>query len=149
MSVNKGKVYFMDDNKKLYQLFVIVFMLVLLTGGILIGIAVSKDDDNVEVSQEIIDEIVEEVKSNEIEVYEEDYEETQDVEIVYVDIYNDCDHASESRSNEYGVNIEQVKQRELENIEKENSGYRLVQETDGILMFEKVHDCKCKNHYMK
>ena len=30
MSVNKGKVYFMDDNKKMYQLFVIVFMLVLL-----------------------------------------------------------------------------------------------------------------------
>ena len=148
MSVNEGKVNFMDDNKKMYQLFVIVFMLVLLTGGILIGIAVSKENEKVEISKEIIDEIVEEVKSKDVEVYKEEYEEVQDVEIVYVDIYNDCDHASESRSNEYGVNINKVKERELEKIQKENSGYKLVQETDGILMFEKFHNCKCKNHYM-
>lgn len=138
----------MDDRNKLYQLFVIVFMLVLLTGGILIGMAMSKDDDNVEVSEEVIEEIVEEVKSKEVEIYDDEYEEKTDVEIVYVDIYNDCNHASENRSNEYGVNAQQIKERELEKIEKDKSGYKLVKDSDGILMFEKVHDCKCKNHYM-
>lgn len=147
MSVNKGKVYFMDDRNKLYQLFVIVFMLVLLTGGVLIGIAVSKED-KVEVSEDIIEEIVEEVKSKEVEVYKEEYEEEQDVEIVYVDIYNDCNHSSENRSNEYGVNLEKIKERELEKIKKDNSGYELVKDSNGILMFEKKHECKCENHYM-
>jgi len=136
----------MDDNKKMYQLFVIVFMLVLLTGGILIGVAVSKEDET-QISQEIIDEIVEEVKSKEVEVYIEP-EQVEDVEIVYVDIYNDCNHVSESRNNEYGVNLKEVKERELKNIEREKSGYQLVKEESGILMFEKKHDCKCGNHYM-
>ena len=119
----------MDDKNKLYQLFVIVFMLVLLTGGILIGVAMSKED-KVEFSKdELIDEIVEEVKSKDIEVYEEEYEEVQDVEIVYVDIYNDCNHASENRSNEYGVNINDVKERELDSklstLNLANSGLEL------------------------
>lgn len=138
----------MDDNNKLYQLFVIVFMLVLLTGGILIGMAASKEDDTQISKEELIEEIVEEVKSKEVEVYKEEYEETQDVEIVYVDIYNDCNHASEKRSNEYGVNFEEIKERELEKIEKEKSGYKLVKSEDGILMFEKEYECKCENHYM-
>jgi len=138
----------MDDKNKLYQLFVIVFMLVLLTGGILIGVAMSKEE-KVEFSKdELIDEIVEEVKSKEVEVYEEEYEEVQDVEIVYVDIYNDCNHASENRSNEYGVNINDVKERELDKIQKEKSGYTLVKDSQGILIFEKKHECKCQNHYM-
>jgi len=137
----------MDDRNKLYQLFVIVFMLVLLTGGILIGMAMSKEE-NVEVSEEVIEEIVQEVKSKEVEVYDDEYEEETDIEIVYVDIYSDCNHASENRSNEYGVNAEKIKERELEKIEKDKSGYKLVKDSDGILMFEKIHDCKCKNHYM-
>jgi len=138
----------MDDRNKLYQLFVIVFMLVLLTGGILIGMAASKEDE-LKISKEaLIDEIVEEVKSKEVEVYKEEYEEIEDVEIIYVDIYNDCNHASEKRSNEYGVNFEDVKERELEKIQKEKSGYELVKDSDGILMFEKKHHSKCENHYM-
>lgn len=138
----------MDDNKKMYQLFVIVFMLVLLTGGILIGIAVSKEDEPQINKAELIEEIVEEVKSKEVEVYEEEYEEIQDVEIVYVDIYSDCDHASENRSNEYGVDFDKIKERELEKIQRDNSGYKLIKAEDGMLMFEKEHDCKCENHYM-
>lgn len=138
----------MDDRNKLYQLFVIVFMLVLLTGGILIGMSLSKEGEPQISKEELIEEIVEEVQSKEVEVFEEEYEETEDVEIVYVDIYNDCDHTSENRSNEYGVNFDEVKERELEKIDKESSGYKLVKAEDGILMFEKQHDCKCDNHYM-
>ena len=110
----------MDDRNKLYQLFVIVFMLVLLTGGILIGMAASREDEPQISKEQLIDEIVEEVKSKEVEVYQEKYEEIQDVEIVYVDIYNDCNHTSENRSNEYGVNFNEIKQRELEKIVKES-----------------------------
>lgn len=147
MSVIKVRCKFMDDRNKLYQLFVIVFMLVLLTGGILIGMAASKENEPEISKEELIDEIVEEVKSKEVEISEE-YEETEDVEIVYVDIYNDCNHSCENKSNEYGVNFEEIKQRELEKIQKENSGYKLVKDENGILMFEKEHDSKCENHYM-
>lgn len=138
----------MDDKNKLYQLFVIVFMLVLLTGGILIGLSASREEETQISKEELIEEIVEEVKSKEIEVYKEEYEESQDVEIVYVDIYNECNHSSEKRSNEYGVSFEEIKERELKKIENEESGYKLVKGEDGILMFEKEHECKCQNHYM-
>ncbi len=138
----------MDDRKKLYQLFVVVTMLVLLTGGILIGITVSKDDnDHAEVEEFDIEEVSNEnVEISKVEIYEEEL--TQDVEIVYVDIYKDCNHASESRSNEYGVDIDKVKERELNKIEKDKSQYKLVQDTGGVLMFEKQYDCKCGNHYL-
>lgn len=138
----------MDDRRKLYQLFAVVSMLVLLTGGILIGLAVSKEDNTVEeVEGSSVQEVSnEDVEIADIEVYEE--EEEQDIEIVYVDIYKDCNHASENRSNEYGVNIDEIRQRELDKIEEEKSEYKLVQDSDGILMFEKEYDCKCSNHYM-
>ena len=118
----------------------------LLTGGIVIGLLVSKNDSNLEEEPK-----VEEVSNKNVEVYnnhvyEEDKEE--DIEIVYVDIYEDCNHVSENRSNEYGVNIEDIKKRELDKIEKEKSDYKLVKDSDGILMFEKKHNSKCGNHYM-
>ena len=136
----------MEEKKKLYQLFVAVFMIFLLTGGIVIGLLVSKNDSNLEEEPK-----VEEVSNKNVEVYnnhvyEEDKEE--DIEIVYVDIYEDCNHVSENRSNEYGVNIEDIKKRELDKIEKEKSDYKLVKDSDGILMFEKKHNSKCGNHYM-
>lgn len=139
----------MDDKNKLYQLFVIVFMLVLLTGGILIGLTMSKDS-NIDISENDIENLeeTEEVSAKEVEIDNKVYEEVQDIEIIYVDIYEDCQHASENRSNEYGVDVEYIKERELKKIEQEKSGYKLVKDSDGILMFEKVHDCKCKNHYM-
>lgn len=138
----------MDDRRKLYQLFVVVSMLVLLTGGILIGIVVSKEDSIVEeLEGSSVQEVSnEDVEIADIEMYEE--EEEKDVEIVYVDIYKGCNHASEIRSNEYGVDIDKIKQRELDKIEEEKSEYELVQDSDGILMFEKEHQCKCANHYM-
>lgn len=138
----------MDDRKKLYQLFVVVSMLVLLTGGILIGLAASGANDHIdEIENENISEVsTTDIEVSDIEIYEEELE--QDVEIVYVDIYNDCNHASENRSNEYGINIDEIRQRELDKISKENSGYKLVQDSDGVLMFEKKHDSKCLNHYM-
>ena len=140
----------MDDRTKLYQLFVVVSMLVLLTGGILIGLVASREGNRTTESQN--DRISEVSNSNveisNTEIYEEDEELEQDVEIVYVDIYKDCNHASENRSNEYGVNIDKIKERELEKIEKEESHYKLVQDSDGVLMFEKEHECKCLNHYM-
>jgi len=140
----------MDDRRKLYQLFVVVSMLVLLTGGILIGLVVTKEDNNVE---EIEGNSVQEVSNVDVEIadiemYEEVNNEDEDVEIVYVDIYKDCNHASENRSNEYGVDIDEIRQRELNRIEEEKSEYKLVQDSDGVLMFEKEHECKCSNHYM-
>ena len=140
----------MDDRTKLYQLFVVVSMLVLLTGGILIGLVASREDNRTTEGQnDIISEVSNSnVEISDTEIYEEDEELEQDVEIVYVDIYKDCNHASENRSNEYGVNIDKIKERELEKIEKDESKYKLVQDSDGVLMFEKEHECKCLNHYM-
>ena len=138
----------MDDRKKLYQLFVIVVMLVLLTGGILIGLVVSRNDDIRGENDNYVE--TEEVANKEVEIYkgsqDEDIEE--DVEIVYVDIYKDCNHILENRSNEYGVKVQDIKKRELEKIEKEKSGYKLTQDTNGVLMFERTFDSKCANHYM-
>lgn len=139
----------MEYRNKLYQVFVAVVMLVLLTAGILIGLVVSKDETRYEEDEASIDNEVEEVSNKNIELYNKVYEEKeQDIEIIYVDIYGGCDHKVENKNNEYGVNVEDVKKRELSKIEKEKSGYKLVQEENGILIFEKEYDCKCENHYM-
>ena len=148
MSVNRKLGDFMDDRRKLYQLFVVVVMLVLLTAGILIGFAVSKNDDTRAEIENV--EETEEVSNSKVEIYsaEDNEASKEDVEIVYVDIYEDCDHVSESRSNEYGVNIDEIKQRELDKIEREKTEYKLVKDSDGILMFERSYKGKCSNHYL-
>lgn len=138
----------MEYRNKLYQVFVAVVMLVLLTAGILIGLAVSKSDIEEEKETAEVVEKVEEVSNKNVEIYNKVYEEKQDIEIIYVDIYNECDHKEENKSNEYEANFEEVKKRELDKIEKDKSGYRLVQDSNGILMFEKEYNCKCSNHYM-
>lgn len=138
----------MEYRNKLYQVFVAVVMLVLLTAGILIGLAVSKSDIEEEKETAEVVEKIEEVSNKNVELYNKVYEEKQDIEIIYVDIYNECDHKEENKSNEYGANFEEVKKRELDKIEKDKSGYRLVQDSNGILMFEKEYNCKCSNHYM-
>lgn len=48
----------------------------------------------------------------------------------------------------YGRYIDEIRERELDKIEKEKSEYKLVQDGGGVLMFEKEHACKCSNHYM-
>ena len=133
----------MEDRRKTYQLFVIVIMLVLLTGGVILGLSVSNEDEiaNINETQYVSNENVEVIMQQEDEIIE-------DVELVYVDIYSECNHASENRSNEYGVDKEVVKKRELEKIQNENSKYVLVQDNGGILMFQKIHNCKCSNHYL-
>lgn len=138
----------MEYRNKLYQVFVAVVMLVLLTAGILIGLAVSKSDIEEEKETAEVVEKTEEVSNKNVEIYNKIYEEKQDIEIIYVDIYNECDHKEENKSNEYGANFEEVKKRELDKIEKDKSGYRLVQDSNGILMFEKEYNCRCSNHYM-
>ena len=91
----------MEDRKKLYQVFVIVTMLVLLTGGIFIGMAISKNDVENENENANIQDKVEEVSNKNIEVYNKVYEDKEeDVQIVYVDIYKDCNHREENKSNE-------------------------------------------------
>lgn len=142
----------MYETKKNYQLFVIIVMLVLLTIGVFIGMKFSKEDDEGQ------DDYSYTASNKNVEVYDEyeedeygkelEYEEERDIEVIYIDIYDGCNHASENRNLEYGVSLNEVKKRELEKIEKEKSGYKLVKDSDGILMFEKKHNEKCENHYL-
>ncbi|MDD2627740.1 MAG: hypothetical protein PHR25_01880 [Clostridia bacterium] len=139
----------MYETRKNYQVFVTIVMLVLLTIGVFIGMKFSKDDEGINEDYSYA------VSNKEVEMYEEDEnrkeleeEEEKDIEVIYVDIYDGCNHASESRSLEYGATLSEVKKRELEKIEREKSGYKLVKDTDGILMFEKKHNEKCENHYL-
>ncbi len=142
----------MYETKKNYQLFVIIVMLVLLTIGVFIGMKFSKEDDEGQ------DDYSYTASNKNVEVYDEyeedeygkelEDEEERDIEVIYVDIYDGCNHASENRNLEYGVSLNEVKKRELEKIEKEKSGYKLVKDSDGILMFEKKHNEKCENHYL-
>lgn len=128
--------------KTMYRLLIATVFVLLMSIGIYIGIDISgkkeEDKENVAVSN-----------TENIKVYDEaavssEIEEPTEVDVKFTDIYPDCGHSIDQEEHFSNTTKEKVK----EEIEGKDSTYKLVGEQDGILLYEKVHDGKCLNHYM-
>lgn len=133
----------MRDSKFVYQILIISVFVVLMVVGIYIGFQVSKPKEKSNDKEDIAS-----VSTRDVVVYSEKDQKKnlEDVEIVYVDIYKECNHTLQNKVIEYGSVFSDVKDREIK-ISKEKQ-YKVVKDTDGILMFEREVLGKCKDHYL-
>ncbi len=133
----------MRNSKFEYQILIISVFLVLMVTGIYIGIQASKPKEK---SEEI--EKTEAVSTREVIIYNESdkKDKLEDVEIIYVDIYKECNHVFQNKVIEYGSVFNEVKA--IESKKAKESGYKVVKESDGILMFEREIPIKCSDHYI-
>ena len=129
------------DQTKGYRIFLIIILGVLLSLGIFIGLNIYGDDEE--------SNTVSVVNKENVDVYVEPYKEDgliEDIEVIYVDIYKDCNHIIQKKYYMYGKTLEDVKIYEEETLD--SNGYVLVKSSDGVLMYEKDYYCKCPNHYV-
>lgn len=138
----------MEEESKAYRIFLLITLIILLGSGIFIGMNLFSDE---KVPEE--DEVASVASKDDVEVYvEPDGEDIiEDIEVVYVDIYKDCNHKLQKKYYIYGKTLEEVKIYEEENFDNtvnNESEYTLVKSSDGVLMYEKEYYCKCPNHYV-
>lgn len=128
------------ENRIMYKVLMVTVFILLLVVGIYIGMSVFDDKEQKNI-----------VASNteEVEVYDEneqsgvDEEKVMDVYINYTDVYPECGHSIESKEHEENMKMSDVKK----SIEAKDIGYRLIGEEDGVLIYQKVHTGKCRNHF--
>ena len=113
--------------------------------GIYIGIEVTDNDkqnaenNNSELVVSNTDSVY--IYYEQAEIIQE--EEIIDVDVKFTDVYPDCGHSVDSKEHQSNTTKTKVK----EEIEEKDLGYRLIGEQDGVLLYQKVHNGKCMNHY--
>ena len=122
--------------ENMYRVLVATVFVLLMVVGIYIGVEVT--DDKQKTKQQVVVS-----NTDEIEIYDEEEEKLVDVAIKYTDIYPDCGHNIENNETQQETTIAMVKKE----IEDKDLGYRLIGERDGVLLYQKVHNGKCMNHY--
>lgn len=125
--------------KTMYKILIFTIFIFLMTVGIYIGMDIfdKKEEKNIVVSN------TEKVKVYEEENCEIDEEKIMDVDVSYTDVYPDCGHSIESKEHEADTTMNSVKK----SVENKDTGYKLIGETDGVLIYQKVHTGKCMNHF--
>lgn len=132
----------MRNSKFTYKILLASVFLVLMTIGIYIGWQFSKSKEKSNDNYE-----TESVNTRQVTVYDENSKNNlTDVEIVHVDIYEECNHTVQDKVIEYGSVFSEVEK--VENIKAQKDGYKLIKDTDGILMYERQVLAKCPEHYL-
>ncbi|MBR6689054.1 MAG: hypothetical protein IKL68_03475 [Clostridia bacterium] len=125
----------------IYKILFGVTLILLFMVGVYIGAEIS----NKEEQNNVIASTSKDVKI-EVEPYEETVDEVEeliDVSVKYTDVYPDCGHTIESHEQYEKTTLMDMK----EEIESKDLGYRLIGQEDGLLIYQKVHNGKCLNHY--
>ena len=131
------------ENKMLYRLLVAVIFILLMTIGIYLGLEIT--DKAMENKEEQLVQVTN-TEIKDIQVYKEDgtkEEVLEEVKIKLTEIYPECGHNIDSDETYTDVSKEEMKRQ----IADRDITYRLVGEEGNILIFQRVHEGKCMNHY--
>lgn len=135
----------MYETKTLYRILVVCIVVLLMTLGIYLG------TEYIE-KTELKDRVVDVVSEDDVKIYvdnnnsvmekEEQQEDNANFTVTYVDVYSECGH----RKEKYVNYINGDKKKITEEVEQDNI-YSLVGEEDGILIFERIYQGMCGDHY--
>lgn len=138
-----------------YRVFVLcVFVLLIGIGGV-IGYRLTVT--NADIDEHILSEeekiIIEDNLDKEaVNIYSDDEVEsvstkTYDIEVIYIDYYTLCDEEVTSSDFCYGTKLEEVKKQEKEKQEREKITYDILEESKERIVFKRVIDTYCPNHF--
>lgn len=140
------------EGKFLYRLFVLLILVLLVVVGAFLGykftdkyeaISNSNSDNN--------RHSIEDTNTVNIYMDEDDIEavstKTHDIEVVYVDYYSLCGEKVINSNIFYGVNIDEIKEKEKQKQQKENKEYNIKEESNDRIVYERMVDTNCPNHF--
>ncbi len=127
--------------RTLYKILLGVSLVLFFVVGMYIGVEISKEEEQKDVIASTNKKV-----NIAVEPYVEETEQEEpliDVVIKYTDVYPDCGHTIDSEENYENTTLEDMKHE----VDERDLGYRLIGIEDGILIYQKVHNGKCLNHY--
>lgn len=131
------------ENKTMYRILVGAIFVLLMVVGIYLGMEFYEKDE----VEKIIESNTEPVEIYIDEENEEEQDELEekltDVDVKFVDVYPDCGHTIENIEHQENA----LKKDIMMYIEEKDIGYKLLREEEGLIIYEKVHLGKCRNHY--
>ncbi len=126
----------------LYKILFGVSLVLFFVVGMYIGVEISKEEEQKDVIASVDNKKV----NIAVEPYVEETEQEEpliDVIVKYTDVYPDCGHTIDSEEKHENTTVENMKHE----VDGRDLGYRLIGIEDGILIYQKVHNGKCLNHY--
>lgn len=132
-----------------YRIFVLSVFVILLGVGSIVGYKIIKNNSNIK------DYTLNENNENDkeaIDVYNDDEVEsvstkTYDIEVIYIDSYTLCDDKITTSEIFYGVKLDDIKKQENEKQQRESSIYEIVEENNERIVYKRVVDTYCPNHF--
>lgn len=136
-------------NKFLYRVFILSVFIILIGIGIFLGYRYT--DKNYAISDYDNMHSNEENKTVEVYVDEDEIEavstKSYDIEVVYIDYYTLCGEKEVSSNIYYGANIDELKESEKAKQEKEKKEYRIKEERIDKIVYERMVETNCPNHF--
>lgn len=133
----------MYGSRAIYRILIVCLMVLFMIAGMYIGTRyIAKTEANPDV-QDVVNKDNVKVYSEEESKEEEEEESDAELTVTYVDIYSECGHRKERQALHVRGNKEKIEESE----DKSGSGYELMAEEDGILVFERVVEASCTDHY--
>ncbi len=129
--------------KIMYKILFGTMMILLFVVGMYIGAELQEKDKSTDVISATNNNVKIEVQPYNDEIVETEDEELINVSVKYTDVYPDCGHTIESNEQYDNSRVTDIK----DEIESKDLGYRLIGIQDGMLIYQKVHNGMCLNHY--
>lgn len=124
----------------MYRLIVAIVSIVIMTFGVYMVTDLIANKDEVLVTNTDPQEI----NNKEEEKTDIKVERLREVEVKYVDVYSECNHEKIYTEKYENTTNSKVK----ENIKKTHPDYAVTLEEDGMIIFQKKYDIKCREHYL-
>ena len=129
-------------SENMYRVLVATVFVLLMVVGVYIGVELGSKEKG-EIQKEVTVSNTDSIKIYEEDATVEEEEKLTQVDIKFTDVYPDCGHSIETEEHQQETTKEKIRNE----IEEKDLGYRLIGEQDGVLLYQKVHTGKCRNHY--
>lgn len=134
------------EGKFRYRIFVLSVFIILLGVGCILGYKFTNNNDYIK------DNTSNNNDKEAIKIYNDDEVESvstknYDIEVVYIDSYKLCNEDITSSKVYYGVKLDDIKSQEIENQKSESNVYEIVEENNERIVFKKIIETYCPNHF--
>ena len=129
-------------SENMYRVLVATVFVLLMVVGVYIGVELGSKEKG-EIQKEVTVSNTDSIKIYEEDATVEEEEKLTQVDVKFADVYPDCGHSIETEEHQQETTKEKIRNE----IEEKDLGYRLIGEQDGVLLYQKVHTGKCRNHY--
>ncbi|MEG0873186.1 MAG: hypothetical protein RSE00_04045 [Clostridia bacterium] len=133
-------------NMRMYKIFVLIVAIILLGVGVFIGFKSTKTNESkIPDKSIVVDNMIEEAN---VSIYKENGPKKRDIELIYKDVYTLCGETIEEKEIVYDTTYNDLKKIEEDRQKKDGKTYNVEKEEDGLLIYTRIIEQNCPNHFI-